>query len=228
MQYPLTLSDETRAILNGIDSPGEEAVAGNRGVFSYGFTGMLEIATAHTAMDVIQGDLQLDELIRMFDLRDFDRSQITGYWPGCFTGSREKIIEQTGIFVPRWRLNVIKEYDGLYFFDTDHLNGITRLRDSDQINEVTGLRGAEAYREAMKLTRRTDWTPEDLVNPELIEQVIRFGRNLWKVGLERVEGNTEDYYERCGEPDIEPDQRANLQKAGEELIRYYSEIVERS
>lgn len=163
--------------------------------------GIDAIAHAHLmrmAKDISEGKLSQDEFVKKYKL-NFRRSY-------GFVGSLEKI-ESDGIFMPQ---HTCRDGEGnkfdreVHFFNSDYGNRVNK-------------KCWENKKYAIELMGRR-WQPSDLRNPELVEQGIKFGRDMWLTCVEGFEVAQKGYLDVSAQPQKVTD-------LGRKLIEYYSALI---
>ncbi|GEM_PF-1423079 len=160
-------------------------------------------AIAHThlmrmAKDISEGKLSQDEFVKKYRL-DFRRSD-------GFVASLEKI-ESDGIFIPQQACSDEegKKFDReVHLFNSDYGNIV---RNKSWVNKEY----------AIELMDRR-WQPSDLRNPDLVEQGIKFGRDMWLTCVEGFETSQRGFLDVSRQPQKVTD-------LGRKLIEYYSALV---
>ena len=166
--------------------------------------GVEAVAHAHLmrmAKDISDGRLSQEKFVEKYGL-DFG-SKNSG-----FVFPLEKI-ESDGIFIPQqayWGSDGQRCERKVHFFEHDYIN---RVRHDGWIEKEY----------AMQLIDRK-WQPSDLENPELVQQGIKFGRDMWRTCVEGF------HREKNGDPEFnDPAQPQKVTDLGEKLIEYYSALV---
>ena len=210
MQLP-KLDEATKNGLNGLTA--EEvsrsvSYAYEHEMLWYGIDAVAHAHLMRMAKDISDGKLSQEEFVEKYHL-DFG-SQNYG-----FVVPLEKI-ESDGIFIPqqaycgsdgqRWERRV-------HFFNHDYGN---RVRHDGWVEK-------EYARQLMD----RKWQPSDLENPELFEQGVKFGRDMWRTcvqGFERTKRGTLKGF-RDGKDIYGSPQPQKVTDLGEKLIAYYSALV---
>ncbi len=161
----------------------------------YGIDAVVHSHLMLMAQDISNGTLSNDKFIEKYGL-DFD-NQNDGFFAPL------ERIESNGIFIPQqayWDEEGKRCDRRIHFFYDDYVNRV--LRDGWVDKEY-----------AMKLIRKK-WQPSDLENRELVEQGIKFGRDMWKTCVEGFYRVNRKY-----------PQPQKVTDFAEKLMTYYSALV---
>jgi hypothetical protein len=132
-----------------------------------------------------------------------------------------KKIESDGIFVPR------QKHWAEYGEDGEEDEIILNYFGQDYGNKLLSGEDREKYRYAEALMKKK-WQPEDLENPELLEQGLRFGQDLWTICVQDFHSSKNGTI-RVLFPDgrrlLNPPQPQKVTDLAERLIEYYCELL---
>lgn len=209
MQLPNFDEPIKRAVneLTEEESGMEKSYAFNHELLCYGLQSVAHAYIMQIAKEISSGGISLDEFIQKYDIKfgGVEKFQIS-----------VQGIKSDGIFIPN-----VEHYkdDGRTFwlFNDDHRNRIYRAGEFISGKFVSDWKD-QNYADA--LTRRV-WQPSDLENLNLIEQGLKFGRDMWKtcvIGFDR--------YKQGHQEHRVPAQTQKVTDLGEKLINYYSAIIE--
>ncbi|MBL7054923.1 hypothetical protein ISS05_04150 [Candidatus Woesearchaeota archaeon] len=198
---PLPNLDEvTRNGLNELnvnEVSSEVSYAYNHELLWYGVDAVAHVHLMKMARDISEGKLSLDEFIDKYNL-DCIGSPSYGFFVPL-----DKI-ESDGIFVPQQ--TYLQNLKKTCFFDQDYINRV--LLDSWVEKEY-----------ANKLIGRK-WQLSDLENPALIEQGVKFGRDMWRTCVEGF------HQLKNGDPGSnDPAQPKKVTDLCKKLIDYYSTLI---
>ena len=186
-----TIDESTRTALNSLSRVVIQNInntAYGVEILSYGVDAIAHFHLMSMAKDVAEGRLKKEKFIETYGI------QFKGDMG--FLGSLDGAVAD-GIFIPQQRVldeNGIK----IWYFDLDYGNRIVHESWTDK-----------EY--ARQLLDR-QWQPSDFENPELVEQGIRFGRDMWQtcsVGFNKRKNA----------------QSSRINELAEKLISYYSAIA---
>jgi len=215
MQFP-DIDESTRKAVNALtleEVKGENSHPYNHEILWYGVDAVVHFHLMTVAQDISGGKISQEEFFERYELRFNDSLHL-------LIVPLEKI-ESDGIFIPKhayWdkKGNIRKRRRKIFLFNVDYNNFI---RGEGWVDKEY----------ARQLTYRS-WHPSDLKDPVLIEQGVKFGRDLWitcvdvfektKDGdgcLMGVDADGKEYYS--------PPQPEKITDLGEKLIAYYSAIV---
>ncbi|MFA6073802.1 MAG: hypothetical protein WC758_06840 [Candidatus Woesearchaeota archaeon] len=177
----------------------------NHGLLLYGVEAITHNYLMQKAEDVSAGKLSKGEFIQKYNLGFLTDGKDIGLEFAIkkygFFVAPINTLESEGIFIPKqadWNILGEKLNKKVNLFGLDYTNLI--YRDNWTNKDY-----------ALSLIHRK-WQPEDLENPELVEQGIKFGEDMWKTCV--AEFN--EYKHR---------QSASITDLGQKLIDYYSKIV---
>lgn len=195
----------------------------------YGIDAVAHVHLMRMAKDISKGRLSKEKFIKKYELEFGNKNHSFGDWDHGFVVPLEKI-ESDGIFIPRQAyLNAEGErFDRkVWFFNRDYCNVF--------------LYNADKY--PVRLIEKK-WQPSDFENSELIEQGIKFGKDMWEICVKRFEeykgkpkervtysyknrGAILDWFlprkqVRTVEMIVQPQKVTEL---GEKLIAYYSALI---
>jgi hypothetical protein len=127
-------------------------------------------------------------------------------------------IEADGIFIPK---EALSPYWGGWGKGSER---IVPFFHGDYNNRI-GLESWKNKEYALALTNRR-WQPQDLESRDLVEQGIRFGKDMWETCVTGFE-KKKDGVRTVGSPDKwdRPPQPQNVTELARRLIAYYSELV---
>jgi len=164
----------------------------------YGMDAIAHIVLMRNANNTLKGKWSMDQFIQKYDLKF---GKINRYFNGISMPLKK--VELDGIFIPQqayWdEEGKIKKRE-LCFFNPDYSNRI-------DLNSY----GFFYKKKAKELVAKT-WGKSDLENPELIQQGIEFGKQMWGSCVEEFEKKKK----------TTPQKVIDL---CEKLNRYYSNLV---
>lgn len=208
MVYP-TLDEATQRALNELSETELRHSTYDHEILWYGVDAVAHVHLMQMAKRIAEGKISIEDFMEKYGL-DFGERPIKFYdqvlaFEGGFSGLL-KAIENDGIFIPQqaYRITHGKAERLIQFFGGDYFN---LIRKSSWTNKDY----------ANALIRRK-WQPLDLKSPEIIEQGVRFGRDMWKTCVEGFEIIQRGG--KYGEP-----QPQHITDLGRKLIAYYSTIV---
>lgn len=185
------LSRDELVRVGGVSSPYEHEI------LWYGIEAVAHVHVMRMAQAVISGSMAPEAFMEMYQLQFGTVGRGSG-----FDGSL-KAIERDGIFVPEHAYWFFPGDRTVSFFERNYINRTCH----------PSWRNKE-YAYAWALMDRT-WKPSDLSDRSMIEQGIRFGRDLW---VTCTEG-----FERAVVRNAQPERLTEL---GRRLIAFYSAIIE--
>ena len=206
---PPNLDEATRESLNGLSKQEAYGYYGYRHcILGYGIRAVAHTYVMREARDVTVGTLSLDVFLDRFDI-SFERHG--------FEGSLGKI-ESEGIFIPQQAYRgqeAEKQDERIDFFIPDYLNMYIT---NGCIESLYGVEGLEETKDPEKLLYRT-WQASDFKNPEVVEQGITIGRDMWRSCVVSFSASM------VGESTDAPSPSEKISNLWGKLIAYYSAIV---
>ena len=201
--------DHTKAALDERTADGKlEHRAFIRYVLDYGVKAMAHVHLMSMARNIAAGQISLDDFVADYGL-DFEHE------PRIFLG-RLKSMEDDSVYVPQTAYRYIcGEIGGL----GSKRPGMVPYFSSDYKNLFIGTSLTEqGYIEGTPIELfEKDWKPEDLQNPEIVEQGIVFGKKLWELSVAEFEKR---------HPEIVSD--SFVMNAARLLIDHYHKVVDYS
>ncbi len=210
MQLP-TLDETTKKELNDLTKAEVSrsiSFAYEHEMLWYGIDAVAHVYLMRMARDISKGILKQDEFIRKYEL-DFGNQECG------FVLSLNKI-ESDGLFIPQQAYcpgNGKRLDRKIHFFNGDYDNRVRHKGwvDKDYANQL--------------MERK--WEPSDLENPELVEQGVKFGRDMWGTCVKEFEiskrGILKEIYN--GKRIYSLPQPQKVTDLGEKLITYYSALI---
>jgi hypothetical protein len=166
----------------------------------YGMDSVAHFHLMSVARDVARGNISKDDFVSKYELR-IDENGIAFPF---------RNLEKDGIFVPNmiYVIGKKKRDSDVTLFKGDYRN---RVYDPDW----------EDKDYALALIDRK-WSFSDFENSDLVEQGIRFGKDMWNTCVEGFEKYNAGVYESIGHPAT----NLKVRDLGNKLIEYYSGIME--
>lgn len=182
----------------------------------YGVEAIAHVHLMRMALDISEGRLSVDDFVSKYSL-DFD-----GALSGIFVPLRK--IELDGVYIPqpayaeRWHGGEPSEKKRpVCLFNGDYHNRIGY----DYTPVETDHWGPDKQYARQLISRK--WQPSDLENQVLMEQGVRFGRDLWRTCVAGFEWHCKYRHEGWGWKESHQAQRVT--DLGRKLIAYYDGIV---
>lgn len=204
-----TLDEETKKGLNEVTEEDiEVSYAYNHEILWYGICAVAHTHVMRMARDIAEGKISQDEFVKKYEL-DFESEKYGFVLP-------LKKIENHGIFIP----------SDAYYSDANGLERTISFFDSDYNNRIMFHESWVDKEYAYKLVEKL-WQPSDLANAEVVEQGVKFGRDMWQTcveGFNRVKGGSIKGT-RNGKDIYGPAQPKKVTDLAEKLIAYYSEFI---
>ena len=168
-------------------------------LLGYGIEAVSIVHIMRVARGIPEGEISLEQFL--------DRYQPQFHGKPFGFSIELRRIEADGIFIPRHA-----------YRDPDR---VTNPFNTDLGNYVNSEYAEKLY--------ARDWSPEDLTKPELIEEGIRLGKDLWQAcagGFEKTQSCVSKSWSTERGSVYGPPQPANVTELGRKLIAYYSGIVD--
>ncbi|HLC71378.1 MAG TPA: hypothetical protein VJI32_05190 [Candidatus Nanoarchaeia archaeon] len=236
MDYP-TLDDATKKALNKLtleeagvhplDYTNPDSVLrrdANGGyaheILWYGVDAITHVHLMRMARDISSQKLSPEGFVKKYNLTFEDLTKQHGLRGGWIRVPLTKI-ESGGIFIPRQAYSVKgnrrRKDRQIHLFDGDYGNRV-------ELNPRTPNEPDPwPNKQYAKQLMNRGWKSSDLESPELVEQGIRFGKDMWQTCVQGFEWCSNYRYEGWG---IEESlQLPKVTELGRKLIAYYEEII---
>ena len=176
----------------------------NHEVLWYGVEAVAHFYLMKIAQAIFKGKLSKEEIIEKYNLT------FVGENSGLIKGSIYEMTKDK-IFIP-------KQLSDSAYSDTYRHKGEISFFSSDYLNRVA--RDCWIDKEYAQQLINHNWQPEDLENQELIQQGIRFGKDMWATCV-----NGFEQYKELGVEQKFYAKNKKVNKLARGLIKYYSQII---